>query len=379
MRLTELTFSEFEGEPREWKLDTTSFGNTNLIVGKNATGKTRLLNVISGLAKLLSGKRADLYDSGCYSVKFESEKHSFVYELKINAFNVELERFDRDGDTLLERGKSGEGEIEAIELGKKIRFQTPPSQLAAVSRRDSIQHPFFDELYEWAISVKHFLFGSEFGRNFFVSPKKNETDSVRNDDEITDPNYVIGIFQRGLDRHGNDFKEGVLKDFATLGYDCSDVSIVNISKYFKEKTQLLGLSVKEKNLNTETTQINMSQGMFRALALVIQLNYTIFEKRPACILIDDIGEGLDFGRSSNMILLLIEKSENSKFQLFMTTNDRFVMNGVPLRYWSVLHRDGNLVKVFNKNNSASVFEEFEFVGLNNFDFFSSEFFLGKKE
>ncbi len=377
MHLTELTFSEFEGEPREWKLNTTSFGSTNLIVGKNATGKTRLLNVISGLAKLLSGKRTDLYDSGYYNVKFECEDNIFSYELKIKGFNVVLERFTRDGDTVLERGETGEGEIEAKELGKKIRFQAPTTQLAAVSRRDSVQHPFFDELYEWAISVKHFLFGSEFGRNFLISPKQGEIDSVRNDEEITNPNYVIGIFQRGLDRHGDKFKKGILKDFSTLGYDCSDVSIVNISKYLKEKTQLLGLSVKERSLNTETTQLNMSQGMFRALALVVQLNYTIFEKISACILIDDIGEGLDYDRSSNMILLLIEKSRSHNFQLFMTTNDRFIMNGVPLEYWSVLHREGSLVKVFNKNNATRAFEEFEFVGLNNFDFFSSEFFLGE--
>jgi hypothetical protein len=320
-----------------------------------------------------------LYHTGYYNVKFECEENTFVYELKVENFNVEFERFTRDGDTVLERGETGEGEIEAKELNKKIRFQAPTTQLAAVSRRDSVQHPFFDELYEWAVSVKHFHFGSEFGRNLFISPKQIETDSVRNDDEITDPNYVIGIFQQGLDRHGEKFKECILKDFSTLGYDCSDVSIINISKYLREQPQLLGLSVKEQNLNTETTQINMSQGMFRALALVIQLNFTIFEKSPACILIDDIGEGLDFDRSSNMVLLLIEKAKNHKFQLFMTTNDRFIMNGVPLEYWSVLHREGNLVNVFNKNNSASAFEEFEFVGLNNFDFFSSEFFLGDKE
>jgi hypothetical protein len=53
-------------------------------------------------------------------------------------------------------------------------------------------------------------------------------------------------------------------------------------------------------------------------------------KTPATILIDDIGEGLDFDRSSRLIKLLIEIAEkNENIRLIMSTNDRFVMNAVP--------------------------------------------------
>ncbi len=62
----------------------------------------------------------------------------------------------------------------------------------------------------------------------------------------------------------------------------------------------------------------------------------------------------------------------------MSTNDRFVMNHVPLTEWSVLRRSGNRVVVHNHENSPEAFERFEFTGLSNFDFFATDF-LDKEE
>lgn len=57
-----------------------------------------------------------------------------------------------------------------------------------------------------------------------------------------------------------------------------------------------------------------------------------------CIVIDDIGERLDYERSCALIELLMSKATTQQVQLIMTTNDRFVMNKVPLEAWTVLHR-----------------------------------------
>ena len=58
----------------------------------------------------------------------------------------------------------------------------------------------------------------------------------------------------------------------------------------------------------------------------------------------------------------------------MSTNDRFVMNYVDLKYWQIIDRVGNTVKYYNIKNSLKTFEDFKFTGLNNFDFFASGFF-----
>ena len=113
MHIKSISFSEYDTKPREWKIQDASFGEINLIVGKNASGKTRLLNVISGLAKLLSGSRRQLYESGYYKVTFECSLNMYEYELEIDGQEVKLEKFTINDDVVLERGNSGEGEIEA--------------------------------------------------------------------------------------------------------------------------------------------------------------------------------------------------------------------------------------------------------------------------
>jgi len=136
---------------------------------------------------------------------------------------------------------------------------------------------------------------------------------------------------------------------------------------------MYGLKVKEKDLDGNTGHLEMSQGMFRALSLLCHINYACISDTYKCVLLDDIGEGLDFDRSKKLIKLIIEKAKKNNFQLIMTSNDRFVMNSVPLKYWNVLLRKRNSCKVLNYKNSKPIFDEFEFTGLNNFDFFSNRF------
>jgi ABC-type transport system involved in cytochrome bd biosynthesis fused ATPase/permease subunit len=95
----------------------------------------------------------------------------------------------------------------------------------------------------------------------------------------------------------------------------------------------------------------------------------------SCILIDDIGEGLDYERSTKLIKLIVDKAKGKSIQLIMATNDRFIINNIPLQYCTIAHRFGNNTVCANHRNSKKVFKEFEQTGLNNFDFFSSNYFL----
>jgi len=76
-----------------------------------------------------------------------------------------------------------------------------------------------------------------------------------------------------------------------------------------------------------------------------------------------------------LIDLIIEKVKNSTVQMIMTTNDRFVMNNVPLAYWNVIQRMKNKSIIYNYANSKQTFDDFAFTGLNNFDFFATNFFI----
>jgi predicted site-specific integrase-resolvase len=118
--------------------------------------------------------------------------------------------------------------------------------------------------------------------------------------------------------------------------------------------------------------------MFRALSLIIQITYLEFkQKEQITILIDDIGEGLDFERANNLIKYLIKIAEKQKnnIQLIMTTNDRLVMNSVALEYWIILGKDnqGN-IDFYNYSNNKITFDKFKRIGLSNFDFFTSKYY-----
>lgn len=56
MFLKSLEYKEYENKPKYWHLNKFEIRKINLIVGTNATGKTRTLNLIGNLANLLAGE-----------------------------------------------------------------------------------------------------------------------------------------------------------------------------------------------------------------------------------------------------------------------------------------------------------------------------------
>lgn len=375
VRLNSVTFIESEGTPQEWYLDNLELDKINLLVGKNASGKSRALNIISGIAKLMSGTAKISFAPGNYDLKFSWDGKEIRYQVKFVDEKVVEESFSLDNKVLLNRGIGGEGNIwaEDIEGGKEIRFQTPISELAIVARQDSIQHKFLEPLFLWASSMRHYPFGSPLGKDHFavLNPTKDRNEQL----DGKDTNLVVLLYKQAEEKFGLKFKKAVMKDLQSTGYKVEDMGVgapVSI-RLSNSLGSPVGLFVKEKDLPGITDQTGMSQGMFRALSLLIQINYSQFEKVSTCILIDDIGEGLDFDRSCQLIDLIREKAKKSDTQLIMSTNDRFVMNRVPLEEWSVLQRTGNHVKVLNINNSKELFEEFKFTGLSNFTFLEMGF------
>lgn len=377
MRLQSIKYTEWEGEPQEWTLEGISLGDINLLVGKNASGKTRILNVINALAQHLAGARAASM-TGNYDAQFFENGKPLRYQIKFDNKQVVEESFSVGNKELLKRGQGGEGHIFAEELDKgiKIRFQTPPEDIAAVVRRDAIQHKFLEPLHTWGSSVRHYYFGSSLGKDHLALLIENADNKF----DENNPNQIIAFYRKAEKELGDDFKQSVMHDMERVDYDIEEIGVsapVSIRIESNLPGPLVGLYVKEKDLLGITDQHSMSQGMFRVLSILVHLNYFQMTKQPACILIDDIGEGLDFDRSCLLIDLLREKAKTSGVQLVLSTNDRFVMNRIPLEEWSVLQRCGSTVRVLNYENSRDLFEEFKFTGLSNFSFLEMDFASGQ--
>ena len=92
MILKELKYTRFEGESFEWNIQgkpllgdlcpSVTFGQINLIVGKNATGKSRTIMSVMQLADLFSGKvdlAKLLFHSSKYEVCFQNGNGDIIW------------------------------------------------------------------------------------------------------------------------------------------------------------------------------------------------------------------------------------------------------------------------------------------------------------
>ena len=374
MILKSFKYVRERGKPNEWKLvgspnDNSSLelGQTNLIVGKNASGKSNTLKALLNLADLLSGdkqiKNLEI-QSFSYEVTFEDNTNVYLYELDVVDGMVVGENLSVGGKRLLDRSK---GKLYYSKLDQDLDFKIDGSVLA-VTRRDTEQQPFFEDLFIWARRCTAYHFGSSMGKNLLV----RDVEALLKEGSFNEreTNKVAGLYAKAM-RDVPQIREMVIEDMRKIDYDLEDVTSSHLRHF---PLEAFGISVKEKDLNDVTEQLEMSQSMFRSLALLAQLNISLYQKKTSCILIDDIGEGLDYTRSTKLIGLLIEKAKTSGVQLIMSTNDRYVMNKVPLDYWHVIWREANKSIFYNKKNSPEFFEQFAFMGLNNFDFFATQFY-----
>ena len=382
MRLLSLDYKEFDGAPNQWTLSGLTLDSVNLLVGKNATGKTRTLNLIKTLAATLSGSAKGAPAEGRFEAKFEHNGQSYEYVLQSSAGKVTQESLHIDGVSRLDRGDGGAGKLFAEKVGEHgeyIDIQAPEDQVVAATRRDSIQHPFFEPLAQWADSVHHYPFGSELGRNVFITVVNDPALEVAPSPK--DANWVDAVFLKGIQLFPGAFVDAVFSDMKSLGYPLQGIGVSPLPGDPPDpqaSSQVCALFVQEADLAFRLIQTQISQGMFRALSILICVDYAVLASRPSCILIDDIGEGLDFDRSCSLIRVLVDRAKSSEIQLVMTTNDRFVMNTVPLENWSVIQRRGGDCNVRNYRNAQKEFDEFKFTGLNNFDFLALDYLGAEK-
>jgi hypothetical protein len=283
----------------------------NLIVGKNSTGKTNAINRIVLLSRALSG---EILPEGCLR-QFEAEFSEDGNALKYTA--------SFDGAKPTEQRLFANGREEGISYdSEKLQAQN--------------ETPLLDKLRGWASRLSYFDFASS-----------NKPDlSVE--------------FAEGLKKAPMDMERRVLELCRFIGYDLDEVKLDGSNRIY----------VVEPGVQAKLFQSSMSQGMIRALALIARLAGFTSADPPSALLIDDIGEGLDFDRSTRLIKLL---SEYRPCQLIMSTNDRYIMNSVPLENWQIVRRVGSGCKVLNYRNSKELFEDFKYTGLASIDILATDF------
>lgn len=373
MRLESVKYSEFEGTPKHWTLAEFTLGQENLITGRNATGKTRTLNLIAGLGDLLSKDRGPKeLNTGYYEAIFTHEESNYSLILDFQNQKVRSEKLIVDGKEILTRGSDGIGKLYYTELERPLDVQVAKTELACVTRADRKQTPWLCNLTRWGSNSRHFKFGDDLPQHNILAigssePNVNLKETVR----------TVEICNLGIEEFGEDFINTVVSEMNSIGFPITTFAVTPLSVETKHIRYVTAtppvVVIFEKDVAAPYIHSHMSQGMFRSFSVLVQLTYSIKKQQANLIVIDDIGEGLDFERAQALIKVLREKSANSSIQLVMSTNNRFIMNDVPLKDWHILKRSGSVVRDFNYRNSKAIFDEFDFTGLSNFEFFASDF------
>lgn len=362
MIIKALKYTRYAGEPRQWSIignndDYAYFDNTNLLVGKNSSGKSRTLDVIKEIAKLVSDKTT-LLDIACktetFDLKFEDDGMQYDYFLDFKDTKILTETLYIDGNKVLDRSTK-----EIAELKNKPVSFSIEDHVLAISLKNDKGDCYFPALISWGESLRNYLFNNE--------TEKRKLDKAIGQQGSEFVNMLVQTFCKAKLKFGKEYLSEVKKCMHQLGY----LEITNID--IRESKDGVGLYVEEHG-RYYVAQREMSQGMFRALSLFIMLNSAQLNNLSICLLIDNVGEGMDYERSKLMIDIIIKKIHNSNIQYFMTTNDRHIMNQVPLRFWTVIDRDGSKSVYYDHVNSKENFEDFKYTGLNNFDFLTTEFY-----
>ena len=340
----------------DWELENLILGNVNLIVGKNSAGKSKTLQIIDLLVKMITQRR-ELDWGAQWEILFENDKGEAIrYEFRtgFESKKITYEKIFLDDILVLARDvKENSAWIKNNITQDKETVYPPENKLVIHTNRDVKKFPFLEEIANWAQQSYGFKFGNISPYSLF---NKQQYDLLTSVEEI--PTLWSSLKPED--------KEAILLDFNDLGYEVKNISLL-------DNVKMPIMLVKEKGIEKRIPHFNLSQGMFRALALIVYIRYLVSQKNPATIIIDDLGEGLDSSRATKLGKFLFSICPQNNIQLIVTSNDSFLMDVVDIKYWNVLIRDGKTVHAINAYSSPELFNDFKFTGLSNFDFFSSNY------
>lgn len=335
-----------------WNLNPILFQPVNLLVGKNAVGKSRLIKGLSNAVQYILQSADNNNDSSfAATFVFLSGDEQIIYHFSYLNGKVAQERLLRQiqpeyYDALLKR--DGEG---TYLHGESIN--PPEDKLVLHVRRDTVQYPYFEKIVSWAESVCGHRFNEmDFAGDYGIYSSFSKFDSNL---------YEI------VKSLPDDAMTRIIQQANDLDYPLQSIVPYEYGDKFKV------VFFNEQNIKGSLMYFQLSKGMFRTLYLLIYMEYLAINKKPSMLLVDDLCEGLDYDRSTRLGRIVFDFCLQHNIQLIASSNDSFLMDVVDLKYWNILRRKGNEVESINHLNHPELFDDFGFTGLSNFDLFSSDY------
>ncbi|WP_163631849.1 AAA family ATPase [Paludibacter sp. 221] len=340
MKLIE--FKYFDGF---WKLENFKLSEVNLVVGKNAVGKSRTIKGLNDTIQvLLQGKDIKSNEVFYAILLFINELNdSIIYGFNYQNGKIIQEDFIINGVAILKRDEK------KTLLNKEI-ISPPNNKLTLHVRRDIKEHPYFEKIMQWAENS----YGIVFNEADFIGGRGKKPYLMVQGEGLYD--MLNSLSEESVER--------VIKAASIMEYSITKIEAVDDVK---------AVRFYEKDVKIPLWDFNLSKGMFRTLHLLIFLEYLSTLKAPQMLAIDDFCEGLDYERATKLGKYVFDFCLEHDIQLIASSNDSFLMGVVDVKYWNILQREGSIVKAINYQNNPELFDNFELIGLNNFDLFSSDY------
>ena len=351
-----MRIKSFSYSSEDWVLQKIDLQEVNLIVGTNGTGKSKTLACLYSL--IFSLNHGNLYISDEYAIWEISLVTNFnkilTYQLEIKRdedilgnFVIVKESLHLEDKVLLKRQDDSSCVIFSENNQDFDTIHPPLNELALLSRRDTKAYPYIENIIEWAKNSYELPFSSINQDNLFIRTESTFEDYPK-------------LYSKLIKKH----QDNILENCNSIGFKISNITYESRGDYF---------FIKEEGLDTEIYIPDISQGMIRTICLLIYIEYLISKKKTATLLIDDLGEGLDYIRATELGKMLLKICKENNIQLIATSNDSFLMDVIDIDCWNVLQRKGNVVSSINIVNNPKLFEDFRYTGLSRFDFFSSDY------
>ncbi|MBR1558481.1 MAG: ATP-binding protein [Prevotella sp.] len=345
-----MILSSFSYKTFGWELtEISALELTNLLVGKNATGKTRTIRALKNVTSYMR-MESFLFQDWNFKTKMQlanpdDANWALTYLFEIEKGEVRTEQLIVCGKTLIKR------DAQKTLLNGDV-INPPKDKLVVQVRRDKEEYPDVESLMEWAEGV------------IAVSCSDINPYTVVNGR----PGYISPIpFSALVEALSKEDKKTVIDEAKRLGYDLTDISLVTANSEIKL------VAVKERNIQNGILDFQLSSGMIRVLYILCFLEYVKHGRVHSMLLIDDLGEGLDYSRAIHLGRKVFEVCEQENMQLIASSNDSFLMDVVDIAKWQIVRRKNSKLSVINQTNMPELFDEFRMTGLSNFDLFSSDF------
>ena len=353
-----MILSSFAYKEQGWELTELShLQSVNLLVARNATGKTRTIRALQNVTSFLQMKQTFMnirsFEATLKFGKVENPNWKMDYSFKINEGVVEKEELIVNGAVLIKRTK-------AIAKYENKRINPPSEKLVVQIRRDKDLYPEIELLMLWAEGVTA------------VSCSDINPFTILVVGNLIKP-YNFSYLVDALSP--SEMKK-VLSTAKELGYNIASIKTLEATRGIRI------VQLKEISISNELVDMQLSSGMLRTLYLLCFVSIIKHNKNLSLLLIDDMGEGLDYRRSTNLGKIVFDDCALNGLQLVASSNDAFLMDVVDIANWQILRRKGNKVNTINQALNPELFRKFRMTGLSNFDLFSSDFidsYLSRKK